>query len=104
MVSLCSKYPLSVHKRFALFGDVIVFASIAMKLYGINLLFCFLTFVIFVNAKSNRKETFEQDYAMEFDSVPRVKVKVFRGPSEERDGKKFTMWGFWIKQPANVKK
>ncbi|XP_076396652.1 protein phtf [Megachile rotundata] len=36
------------------------------------------------------------------DEVPRVKIKVFRGPNEEQDGEKFTTWGFWIKQPAKL--
>ncbi|KAF7380570.1 hypothetical protein HZH68_016435 [Vespula germanica] len=33
--------------------------------------------------------------------VPRVKIKVFRGPTEEKNGETFAKWGFWIKQPRD---
>jgi len=33
------------------------------------------------------------------DDVPRVKIKVFRGPTQEGDGEYFATWGYWIQQP-----
>ncbi|XP_032682170.1 uncharacterized protein LOC116849292 [Odontomachus brunneus] len=38
---------------------------------------------------------------IEEDDVPRVKIKVFRSPTEEADGESFATWGYWIKQPNN---
>lgn len=34
------------------------------------------------------------------EDVPRVRVKVFRGPTEEGDGELFATWGYWIQQPS----
>lgn len=36
------------------------------------------------------------------DEVPRVKIKVFQSPSKVENGKQYTTWGFWIKQPAET--
>ncbi|CAL1683420.1 unnamed protein product [Lasius platythorax] len=34
------------------------------------------------------------------DNVERVKIKVFRGPTQERNGDFFAPWGYWIQQPS----
>jgi hypothetical protein len=34
------------------------------------------------------------------DDASRVRVKVFRGPTEEGNGKLFATWGYWIQQPG----
>jgi len=34
------------------------------------------------------------------DDASRVKIKVFRGPTQERDGGFFATWGYWIQQPG----
>ncbi|XP_029178324.1 cilia- and flagella-associated protein 70-like [Nylanderia fulva] len=34
------------------------------------------------------------------DDVERVKIKVFRGPMQEKNGDVFAPWGYWIQQPG----
>lgn len=34
------------------------------------------------------------------DNVERVKIKVFRGPMQEKNGDSFAPWGYWIQQPG----
>lgn len=41
-----------------------------------------------------------QLYSLLTDDIPRVKIKVFRSPTEERDGELFATWGYWIRQPS----
>lgn len=34
------------------------------------------------------------------DNDQRVKIKVFRGPMQEKNGDSFAPWGYWIQQPG----
>ncbi|KAM0734358.1 hypothetical protein ACS0PU_011829 [Formica fusca] len=34
------------------------------------------------------------------DNLQRVKIKVFRGPTQEKNGDFFAPWGYWIQQPG----
>ncbi|KAG7204505.1 hypothetical protein KM043_004933 [Ampulex compressa] len=61
---------------------------------------CLLLAMTLVRGENDAERTFMPTNVSENDDVARVKIKVFRGPTQEKDGERFAPWGFWIKQPA----
>ncbi|KAK2579481.1 hypothetical protein KPH14_010795 [Odynerus spinipes] len=59
---------------------------------------CLLSLITYVLAEDNISK---KSYYGKDGDVPRVKIKVFRGPTEEKNGETFAKWGFWIKQPSS---
>ncbi|EZA50925.1 Tetratricopeptide repeat protein [Ooceraea biroi] len=59
-----------------------------------------LQITMFTTIKCNASSDFMPHRARKRDNVPRVRIKVFRGPTEEGNGELFTTWGYWIQQPS----
>lgn len=59
-----------------------------------------LQITMFAMSKCNASSGFMRHQAIKREDVPRVRVKVFRGPTEEGDGELFATWGYWIQQPS----
>nr|XP_012232953.1 PREDICTED: uncharacterized protein LOC105678306 [Linepithema humile] len=59
-----------------------------------------LEIAIFMTASCSESGSVMRHQTIKRDDIPRVKIRVFRGPTEEKDDKFFTTWGYWIQQPS----
>ncbi|KYQ59448.1 Tetratricopeptide repeat protein 18 [Trachymyrmex zeteki] len=61
---------------------------------------CLLDVAIFTMVSCNESSSAMRHLALKKDDVPRVKIKVFRGPTQEENDEYFATWGYWIQQPS----
>ncbi|XP_071638345.1 cilia- and flagella-associated protein 70 isoform X2 [Temnothorax longispinosus] len=61
---------------------------------------CLVEIAMFTTISCDESSNAVRHSALKKDDVPRVKIKVFRGPTQEGDGEFFATWGYWIQQPS----
>ncbi|KYM84727.1 Tetratricopeptide repeat protein 18 [Atta colombica] len=63
-------------------------------------IFCLLNVAIFTTISCNESSSAMRHSVLKKDDVPRIKIKVFRGPTQEENDEYFATWGYWIQQPS----
>ncbi|KYN01939.1 Tetratricopeptide repeat protein 18 [Cyphomyrmex costatus] len=61
--------------------------------------FCLLDIAIFMMISCDESNSAMRYSTLKKDDVQRVKIKVFRGPTQEKNNEYFATWGYWIQQP-----
>ncbi|XP_018364129.1 PREDICTED: cilia- and flagella-associated protein 70 [Trachymyrmex cornetzi] len=61
---------------------------------------CLLDVAIFTTISCNESSSAMRHSVLKKDDVPRIKIRVFRGPTQEENDEYFATWGYWIQQPS----
>ncbi|EGI59924.1 Tetratricopeptide repeat protein 18, partial [Acromyrmex echinatior] len=67
---------------------------------GTFVILCLLDVAIFTTISCNESSSAMRHSVLKKDDVPRIKIKVFRGPTQEENDEYFATWGYWIQQPS----